>query len=86
MLVFSEFSLEVDKHQNRLTFLLFHASQTLCMHIMHHSTDTLYKYGPATSQWMYGFERFMAFLSGRIHNRKQPEATAIEAYRVSTGL
>ena len=50
------------------------------------STDTLYKYGPATSQWMYGFERFMAFLSGRIHNRKQPEATAIEAYRVSTDL
>ncbi|XP_038065710.1 uncharacterized protein LOC119735844 [Patiria miniata] len=31
---------------------------------------------------MDGFERFMAFQSGRILNRKQPEATAIEAYRM----
>ncbi|XP_022100010.1 uncharacterized protein LOC110984295 [Acanthaster planci] len=56
--------------------------QTLCMHILHHASSTLRKYGPATSQWMFGFERFMSFLSGRILNRKEPEATAIEAYRI----
>ncbi|XP_038047644.1 uncharacterized protein LOC119721750 [Patiria miniata] len=56
--------------------------QTLCMYIMHHACATLKEFGPASSQWMYGFERFMAFLRGGILNRRLPEANAIEAYRI----
>ncbi|XP_072171032.1 uncharacterized protein [Diadema setosum] len=56
--------------------------QTLCTHLIHHLPDTIRKCGPLVNSWMFSFERFMSFLKKRILNRRHPEATAVEAYRI----
>ena len=53
-------------------------------HILHHVTDGLRRYGPVYSTWMYPYERFNSWMCRRAMNRRRPEATIIETYRVKS--
>ena len=51
---------------------------------MQHLPENILMCGPSHGWAMFAYERFMSFLRGRIHNRKDPEVTAVESYRVSS--
>lgn len=51
-------------------------------HLMHHIVDSIKRFGPVYSTWMYAFERFNSWLCRRALNRYRPEATTMETYRV----
>ena len=56
------------------------------MHILHHVADGLKRYGPVHSMWMYPYERFNSWTCRRATNRRGPEATIIETYRVHSNI
>ena len=53
------------------------------MHILHHVGQGLREFGPVYSNWMYPYERFNSWMCRRALNRRRPEATIVETYRVS---
>lgn len=52
------------------------------MHILHHVADGIDNMGPVYSTWMYAYERFNSWMTRRAMNRRYPEATIMETYRV----
>ncbi|XP_072043489.1 uncharacterized protein [Amphiura filiformis] len=56
--------------------------QTILVHQMQHLPDDVLMCGPSHGWSMFAFERYMSFLRGRIHNRKDPEISAVESYRI----
>ena len=53
------------------------------MHLIRHIVDGMQQFGPVYATWMYGYERFNSWLHRRVTNRRYPEATLMETYRVS---
>ena len=54
----------------------------IVFHLLHHLPMFICRFGPAYTFWMYPFERFNSWIIRRIHNRRFPEATVIETYRL----
>ena len=54
----------------------------IVFHLLHHLPMFIRRFGPAYSFWMYPFERFNSWIVRRIHNRRYPEATVVETYRL----
>ena len=52
------------------------------MHLLHHIVDSIELYGPVYSTWMFAYERFNSWITRRVKNRRHPEATVMETYRV----
>ncbi len=44
--------------------------------------DGVKRFGPLHATWMYTYERFNCWLHRRVMNRRHPEATLMETYRV----
>ena len=40
-------------------------------------------FGPVYGFWMYPYERFNSWISRRVLNRRYPESTVVETYRLS---
>ncbi len=53
------------------------------MHLLRHIVDGMKAFGPVYGTWMYAYERFNSWLHRRVLNRRFPEATFMETYRVS---
>lgn len=77
-------SLEYDIHKS--LSLLEHdfpvSLHVSVFHLLHHVPVYLRRFGPVYSHWMYSFERFNSWIIRRVHNRRYPEATVIETYRL----
>ena len=52
------------------------------MHLLHHVADGVRNFGPVYGSWMFSYERFNSWLHRRVMNRRFPEATLMETYRV----
>ncbi len=57
--------------------------QLIVFHLLHHLPRYLRRFGPVYNYWMYHFERYNSWITRRIHNRRYPESTVIETYRLS---
>lgn len=53
------------------------------MHILRHIVDGIRQFGPVYSTWMFSYEGFNSWLHWRVMNRRWPEATLMETYRVN---
>ena len=51
-------------------------------HLLHHLPFYLQRFGPIYGYWMYPFERFNSWVIRRVNNRRYPEATVVETYRL----
>ena len=51
-------------------------------HLLHHLPMYIRRFGPVYSHWMYPYERFNSWIIRRVLNRRYPEATVIETYRL----
>ena len=51
-------------------------------HLLHHLPMYIEQFGPVYSFWMYPFERFNSWMIRRTLNRRYPEATVLETYRL----
>ena len=56
--------------------------QVIVFHLLHHLPFFLKRFGPAYTFWMYPLERFNSWIARRVHNRRYPESTVIETYRL----
>lgn len=56
--------------------------QVIVFHLLHHLPFFLKLFGPAYTFWMYPLERFNSWIGRRVHNRRYPESTVIETYRL----
>ena len=76
--------LEVSLHRSlALLERDFPASiNVMVFHLLHHLPMFLQRFGPVYGFWMYGFERFNSWISRRTLNRRYPEATITETYRL----
>ena len=63
------------------SFKLF-SIQVIIIHLIRHIVDGMKQFGPVYATWMYGYERFNSWLHRRVTNRRYPEATLMETYRV----
>lgn len=54
----------------------------IVFHLLHHLPYFIRRFGPVNNYWMYSFERFNSWISRRIKNRRFPESTVIETYRL----
>jgi hypothetical protein len=52
------------------------------MHLLRHVADGIGHFGPVYGSWMFAYERFNSWLHRRVMNRRFPEATLMETYRV----
>lgn len=54
----------------------------IVMHLLHHLPMYIKRFGPTYNFHMYPLERFNSWISRRVHNRRYPESTVIETYRL----
>ena len=54
----------------------------IVFHLLHHLPFYLRRFGPARVFWMYPYERMNSWVIRRVHNRRYPEATVVETYRI----
>ena len=54
----------------------------ITLHLLHHLPMYMRRFGPVYSFWMYPMERFNNWIKNRVLNRRFPEATVIESYRL----
>lgn len=54
----------------------------IVFHLLHHLPVFLQRFGPVYGYWMYPMERFNSWITRRVMNRRFPEATVIETYRL----
>ena len=82
---YSEFDV-VERRVHRVLSLLerdFPVSlHVIVFHLLHHLPMFIRRFGPAYGFWMYPFERFNSWIGRRVQNRRYPEATVIETYRL----
>jgi len=57
--------------------------QVIVFHLLHHLPTYLHKFGPVYNFWMYSIERFNSWITRRVLNRRYPESTVVETYRLS---
>ena len=57
--------------------------QVIVFHLLHHLPFYLKRFGPVHSFWMYNYERFNSWITRRCLNRRHPESTVIETYRLA---
>lgn len=57
--------------------------QVIVFHLLHHLPSYVKHFGPVYGFWMYPYERFNSWISRRVLNRRYPESTVIETYRLS---
>ena len=55
---------------------------TVSLHLLHHLPMYIRRFGPLYSFWMYPMERFNSWIARRVLNRRYPEATIMETYRI----
>lgn len=61
----------------------FPTSLHVCVfHLLHHLPFYLKRFGPLPVYWMYPFERFNSWVIRRVQNRRYPESTVRETYRL----
>ena len=76
--------LELDVHQ-ALSLLErdFPVSLHVCVfHLLHHLPLFLSRFGPLHAYWMFPFKRFNSWVIRRVHNRRYPESTVVETYKL----
>lgn len=56
--------------------------QNITTHLLHHLSDALAELGPIYSYMMFIYEQLNAWLCQRALNKRYPEATIIETWRV----
>lgn len=56
--------------------------QVITFHLFHHMPLFLQRFGPVYNFWMYPQEHFNSWISKRVMNRRFPEATVLETYRL----
>ena len=54
----------------------------IVFHLLHHLPLYLNRFGPCRVFWMYPFERYNSWVIRRVQNRRYPESTVIETYRI----
>ena len=54
----------------------------ITLHLLHHLPMYMRRFGPLYSFWMYPMERFNNWIKNRVQNRRFPEATVMESYRL----
>ena len=54
----------------------------ITLHLLHHLPMFIRRFGPLYSFWMYPMERFNNWIKNRVQNRRFPEATVMETYRL----
>ena len=54
----------------------------IVFHLLHHLPMFLRRFGPTYTFHMFPFERFNSWITRRVHNRRYPEATVLETYRL----
>ena len=54
----------------------------IMVHLLHHLPMYISRLGPTYGFWMYPIERFNSWLARRVLNRRYPESTVIETYRI----
>lgn len=54
----------------------------IVFHLLHHVPMYIRRFGPVRGYWMYPMERFNSWISRRVMNRRYPEATVLQTYRV----
>lgn len=54
----------------------------MVFHLLHHLPLYMRHFGPVFEYWMYPFERFNSWLGSRVTNKRYPESTVVETYRV----
>lgn len=54
----------------------------IMLHLLHHLPMYMRRFGPLYSFWMYPMERFNNWIKSRVQNRRFPEATVMESYRL----
>ena len=69
-------------HVTNLTLHANSSIQVTIIHLICHIVDGMKQFGPVYANWMYGYERFNSWLHRRVTNRRYPEATLMETYRV----
>ena len=57
--------------------------QVIVFHLLHHLTVFLERFGPVYMFWMYPYERFNSWIIRRVLNRRYPESTVVETYRLT---
>ena len=57
--------------------------QVIVFHLLHHLPMFLKRFGPVYTFWMYPYERFNSWIIRRVLNRRYPEATVVETYRLT---
>lgn len=57
--------------------------QVIVFHLLHHLPMFLKQFGPVYTFWMYPYERFNSWITRRVLNRRYPEATVVETYRLT---
>ena len=76
--------LELDVHHT-LSLLErdFPVALHVCVfHLLHHLPFYLNRFGPVHTYWMFPFERFNSWVIRRVQNRRYPESTVVETYRL----
>ena len=54
----------------------------IVFHLLHHLPMYIRRFGPVRCYWMYPMERFNSWITCRVLNRRFPEATVLQTYRV----
>lgn len=54
----------------------------ITLHLLHHLPMFIRRFGPVYGFWMYPMERFNNWIKCRVLNRRYPESTVIETYRL----
>ena len=54
----------------------------ITLHLLHHLPAFIRRFGPMYEFWMYPMERFNNWIKNRVLNRRHPEATVLETYRL----
>lgn len=57
--------------------------QVIVFHLLHHLPMFIKRFGPVYGFWMYPYERFNSWITRRVLNRRYPESTVVETYRLS---
>ena len=57
--------------------------QVIVFHLLHHLPYFIDRFGPVYNFWMYPYERFNSWVTRRVLNRRFPESTVVETYRLA---
>lgn len=54
----------------------------IMLNLFHHLPKFIHRFGPVHGFWMYPMERLNSWIGQRVTNRRFPEATVLESYRL----